>query len=352
MYFSTPYPKTPVWDPESVLELINPYKGTITCTAQAVTYNRRCRRASGGCIYSGTLDDLASMDPSNAANSNLLYVLACQSICWQHGGQQSSVVAEWQRKIERYLKSSGNSNEQGKKYNESEEQKYGPEAFARFKKQFDEFMAQYAAFQEYQRKHAGSWAGEEKSHSKDNKPNTGEESGSNRSSYTERESGNTNAKQEQPRQANDSQYSQPKTPPKTENSSKPKPASPPGPKPWSEVWSKYKRDWEAIQADPTDRDVKVPWPVRSGRFSDVTQSNVKEFFTNALKSESSNLSASAMYSMMNRECMKWHPDKLFSRFDCLVKDEVQETTNMIIILVSGLRDDAKEKRNRERSANL
>lgn len=293
------------------------------------------------------------MDPSTAAKSGLLYGLTDNTICWQHRrmGMQSSVVAEWQSKIERYIKSSRNRNEQGEGTKASEEQNYGPEAFARFKQQFEEFMAQFAKFQEYQQKHAGSSTGEEQRHSKNSKSHTGGEPGSNRPSYTEGGDGNANTKQEQSRQANGSHDSQPKTP-KTESSSRPKPATPPGLKPWSEVWSKYKQNWDAIQADLTDRDVKVPWPVRSGKFSDVTQNNVREFFKNALKSESSNLSASEMYSMMNRECMKWHPDKLFSRFDCLVKDEVQETTNMIIILVSGLRDEAKEKRNRQRAASV
>lgn len=351
MVCSTPSPETPIWDPKSVLELINTYNHSITCTAYAATRYRRCRRSTGVWISSYKIGDLANMDPSTAAKSDLLHALAYDTICWQHRSQQNSVVAEWQRKIERYIQDSGNGSERGKPKKESEEQQYGPEAFARFKEQFDEFMAQYAKFQEYQQKYAGSSTGEGKSQSKDSKPNTGDGSGSNRGGRTESNSGSAHAKQEQPRQANDSHDSQPKTP-KTENSSRPKPAAPPGPKPWSEVWSKYKQDWEVIQADPTDRDVKVPWPVRSGKFSDVTQNSVREFFTNALKSECSNLSAAATYSMMNRECMKWHPDKLFSRFDCLVKDEVQETTNMIIILVRGLRDEAKENRNRQRAASL
>lgn len=95
--FST---KKEQWNPEEVLGLINPDRGYLTCTAEAKTCGRRCRRAQN-CMRDAArmLQDMAIMDPLSAAKSDNLYMIARLSVCYQHGGQADEICREWRDKL-------------------------------------------------------------------------------------------------------------------------------------------------------------------------------------------------------------------------------------------------------------
>ncbi|CAJ2506147.1 Uu.00g002770.m01.CDS01 [Anthostomella pinea] len=99
------------WDPETVLGLINPCRGFITCVGTAPSMGRRCRNkpaaATIGCGQS-ILNKLARQDASKAALSPDLEKAAEHMLCYLHGlrarnarGNQASHIAkDWQSDLE------------------------------------------------------------------------------------------------------------------------------------------------------------------------------------------------------------------------------------------------------------
>jgi hypothetical protein len=75
-----------------------------------------------------------------------------------------------------------------------------------------------------------------------------------------------------------------------------------------QAWSNYQQKWVDFRASApsvgTIRDV-MPWPVLSGSYSDVKASTVKEFYEKAIPSDAD------MVKVMRKECLKWHPDKVY-----------------------------------------
>jgi hypothetical protein len=75
-----------------------------------------------------------------------------------------------------------------------------------------------------------------------------------------------------------------------------------------QAWSNYQQKWVDFRASaPSEGYIRniMPWPVLSGSYSDVNASTVKEFYEQAVPSDAERV------KVMRKECLKWHPDKVY-----------------------------------------
>jgi hypothetical protein len=112
---------------------------------------------------------------------------------------------------------------------------------------------------------------------------------------------------------------------------------------WTDAWSRYNTAWEAIETSkkPAIPD-NIPWPVKSGRFIQVNESNVRQFYQKAVPTHLAQDPAEEMFRVISNENKRWHTDKLTSRFGSdIVKGEYRDALNMITKLMINLRTEAK-----------
>ena len=98
-------------------------------------------------------------------------------------------------------------------------------------------------------------------------------------------------------------------------------------------------------ADQKKQDTKldgIPWPVKSGKRADVTDSAVKTFFRKAPPNADS---PELMFKVMRAECLKWHSDKSKQLFgDGILSDADKIIFDMICRVVLELRREAQSQR--------
>jgi outer membrane biosynthesis protein TonB len=86
----------------------------------------------------------------------------------------------------------------------------------------------------------------------------------------------------------------------------------------------------------------IPWPVKSGLYKEVKYSAVKEFF---LKGCPDMENPTLMFKLMQKESLKWHPDKMCALFRRpTVADAEKMVVDVIAKVVIELRGEAQEKR--------
>lgn len=111
---------------------------------------------------------------------------------------------------------------------------------------------------------------------------------------------------------------------------------------WSESWTRYERDWENMQRrgiDTLDKAVKdsVPWPVKSGRWQDVNEANVRAFLRHAPDDASEN--PRRFRSLLRRQSLRWHMDILPNRFPMVTDDEeCRPLATLIQPVINGLKE--------------
>jgi len=88
----------------------------------------------------------------------------------------------------------------------------------------------------------------------------------------------------------------------------------------------------------------IPWPVKSGQYSgQLHYSTVKEFYQKAFPAADN---PELMFKLMQKESLKWHPDKiaeLFRRHP--VGEGERMVVNLIARVVIEMRAEAQAKRN-------
>lgn len=79
---------------------------------------------------------------------------------------------------------------------------------------------------------------------------------------------------------------------------------------WDRAWAKYQDRWVKFRAAASQTEVNIrdaiPWPVKSGSYSDVGASAVEEFMQMAVPRDADTA------KLMRKECQKWHPDMVNS----------------------------------------
>ncbi|KAK3190638.1 hypothetical protein K4F52_003329 [Lecanicillium sp. MT-2017a] len=104
---------------------------------------------------------------------------------------------------------------------------------------------------------------------------------------------------------------------------------------WIDRWGRCTGQWKYLDEDPGVKDVKVPWPTKSGKLGDVNEENIREFFSQGLQLEQ--ISGESALQTMNLEDKRWHTDKIVSRFGCEIlvgehKDALNTITRAVIEL--------------------
>ena len=97
---------------------------------------------------------------------------------------------------------------------------------------------------------------------------------------------------------------------------------------WDESWTKYQEKWVHFRASPASREGNIrdtiPWPVKSGSYSDVRASNVKEFLKMAMPRDAN------VAKIARKECQKWHPDMIYR---LLQRSQLTEVDHMMIDMI-------------------
>lgn len=105
---------------------------------------------------------------------------------------------------------------------------------------------------------------------------------------------------------------------------------------WSTRWDEYVKAWTGWDGDAG----KLPWPVESGRASDVDEERVREFFLHGLGSEET---ASTVAGRLKEERVRWHPDKMQQRLGGWVDDEIMKQVTSIFQTIDKLWGEARAR---------
>ena len=101
---------------------------------------------------------------------------------------------------------------------------------------------------------------------------------------------------------------------------------------WRDAWGRYTKGWERLisekDAEGRRKDMRdrVPWPVESGRYTDVGDEEVVKFFKRTSQTEGSNQEAD-LGKILKVERVRWHPDKFIRRAGSQAMDK--ETIGMV-----------------------
>ncbi|KAI9782371.1 MAG: hypothetical protein M1839_005244 [Geoglossum umbratile] len=91
-----------------------------------------------------------------------------------------------------------------------------------------------------------------------------------------------------------------------------------------ERWEKYSKAWQDLGSTEPDTEAgqikqtkdarhRIPWPVETGRFSDITREAVEKFFLNASSTCETVGESPYPLALLKTERVRWHPDKMQQR---------------------------------------
>lgn len=351
------------WDPEEVLGLINPDRGNITCTAEAMTYGRRCRRAQNK-IYNAArmLNDMATMDPLSVAKSDKLTAIAEDSVCYQHGGQANKVCREWRDK----LRALGGSRKvapapesprfktEPDSDSEDEDVKWftrRPTQRSYTRADIDSMLEQMRRMQET----INNMQSQKQREAEEHKRKQAEEERLRKEAAAraqrQRREAEERAKQErekQEKERKDRENKEREERRKARAKKSTEEAEQSTKQEWADSWQEYLDGWEHLrgmscrEAAP----ILIPWPVKSGKWEDVTAESVKLFFQKAPSMPSSPTDAKReRFKLMSQESKRWHTDKIMQLFGREVLTGIHgKALDLIAKIVVQLRQDAGKAR--------
>nr|POF07068.1 hypothetical protein CFP56_31692 [Quercus suber] len=116
---------------------------------------------------------------------------------------------------------------------------------------------------------------------------------------------------------------------------------------WHEVWTRHERDWVNLlrldRRHTLDEDVRdsLPWPVRSGRWQDVTDRSVQDFFSHVQHRPHAAVDATWNTRMLRRQALRWQEDYLVRMFPRAKDDaDVLTLVGVVAAVIGRLRDAA------------
>ncbi|KAI2630756.1 hypothetical protein GGR54DRAFT_168162 [Hypoxylon sp. NC1633] len=352
------------WDPEAVLGLFNCSTHSITCIGHARTQGRQCQRTIAQGTIRYALDVLRGLSSAyQAAKSPELLEVADTLLCWQHRNQSSEIHSQWRRKLRDAESSSATSSEQGpgtwnsqnyniKKETSEDLEDLTEKELRRLIRRLEKETARVQA--ELQRRNwyygkpeiaiwnvvpgaasplfetdSRPFAKQEQARRQKEEQKRQEEERERQEEEQKRqeEKRRKEACREQMRLAREKQEREEKA--KKEASE------------WHATWNGYFDKWN----ESSNLSVaNIPWPVKSGLESDVTEASVKLFFERALP-EDVVASGAERYKLINAENKKWHTDKIMQRFG---PDAVTGTAKIALDIIAKvlieLRQEAQKKR--------
>jgi len=383
------------WDPDTVIPLINPVKGWGTCVGFAPSKGRRCWNRKSPLLASRILNDLAELSPSSAAASPRLLDAAESMLCWLHGDQADKVISEWKRALMKDATTTKQTNrdwdemaanahavldELLRKRREREETRGYTEKGSAFEPQFrwspsqthsrDESDDDEAtASRERQRKEEKRERRREKERQEKEREEEEREEEERQEEERRERRRREKKRREKERREKEREEEERQEEKRREKESQDKERSEKRrrereaqeekirkraaearaaraeaaeqrrlaeQREWAEAWKRYTKGWELVEANQTAKITSIPWPTRSGRWEDVTENNVREFFRRAPTYEASR-EPDERFCLMSKENKRWHTDKILSRFGRQVlvgsrKGEIDLVTKLMVVL--------------------
>ena len=294
---------------EDIISLTNPDKGYPTCVGYAKTCHRRCQRVVSAQRVAAAAATVAKIKGLGSKTSSRLRRVADDMLCWQHDHQVEDVSSSWMEEGEEAF---------GGSYEYDWDALY--DEMERLRRLFEEYEAQQRSYTKHKSRtrHSQSRTGPNKEEEHKYKP----------------ESFTADQGKEQPRAKEDKKTTPSPSDTKYKRSERQE---------WDDTWDKYIGKWASLDADPENKDVKIPWPTRSGKLGDVNEANIRQFFRQGPQAQS--MSGEERFRMMNIENKRWHTDKIMSRFGREVMvGEHKDALNTISRVVIELWKEAKARR--------
>ena len=348
----------PTWNAEELLEIISPATGTFCC-AGWTTKNRRCTKPIARHNRWAAEAILASLPQTSRNEVRLrteLRKLAGLALCrGYHQGQINRMTAEWFRTVVEAVEAEETS-AQGQSESEGLE-----EEIQRLQRELEELRRR----QEEQKRRENERRREEERQEEEAQRRAGQEDRQNRerqeAEARRREEEDARQREEETRQREETrrqeeqrreearqqqqearrqrearQRAEAQARIERERSQRERIS-----REWSESWARYERDWANMQRLDTstlDEDIResVPWPVKSGRWQDVNEANIRAFFCRAPDDAAEN--PRRFLLVLRRQTLRWHEDKLRQFFPRVAGDaECRRLANVIIQMLNGLK---------------
>ncbi|KAK6083684.1 stress response protein nst1 [Seiridium cupressi] len=375
---------TSSWDPDTVLGLIHPMRGSFRCTGYAPSKNRRCMNNVGS-FQSGRsiLLRLSKGDVSRAIDSPGMHRAAGFTLCYLHGDQVDNVASKWSSLLRTWA---SENSKPTKARSESPlpytfDAKTRKSAYVRVKKEEDlEYdveslletnfgplprknmtlreMLRFLAQEVEEREEAERQArGKEEREAREKKEQEAREKKEQEArekeerearekeehEQREREARKREEQQRKEREAREERVRLAKE--RREKEAREKAAR--EAQSWTQSWENYIKSRDAIKTFRSQRCAAkqpIPWPVKSGLAADVDAANVKLFFRKAPPGDLINTGESR-FMLMNSENKRWHTDKLMQNFGTeMASGEFKETFDTIARVVIQLRQEAQRDR--------
>ncbi len=367
------------WDPSTILGIINPDKRKFTCVGYAPSCGRRCRKEiaqSNQQKVFDMLNEIALLSPHSRAVASKLPKIAFLSLCVRyHWDQVEEMVSTWQTKISSMKPRAARvkswrvdeddaiqnttprcaASRPGQKIPPASSP-HVPRASARIRPTQAEKEQRRKEEQDKKRREQEELAAEKLKKEKEEKEEK---------EKLAREKKQKKEKQERERQAENERMRRAAERAREEKERLKRAEAAREKKELAEAWEKYIGGWDtfrgmlplpvfqncqsltdfpaATESIPTSSvRSAIPWPVRGGQYSEVRYTAVKDFYLKACP-EADN--ATAMFKIMQKESLKWHPDKICSLFRGAAVGEADKmVVDVIAKVVIELRADAQKKR--------
>lgn len=342
------------YDPMKLFQLVNPDRGFVTCVGYAPSKGRRCQCQIARHNHQSALLKLSALPPASSDSQTLLALLrkaAERSLCVRfHQGQAAEVAQRWyriyrdrdnieglrerldlldeelarrERELEALLLQR---QQQQRQQREAETRRHQEEAHRRREEERrqreEEECRQREEDERRQREEEERLQQEEESRQESRRQAERERA---EQEAEARARAQARAERERLRQEREEATRQ-----RIERE-------------WAESWTRYDRDWDRMQRVNTadfDEDVResVPWPVKSGRWQDVNEANVRAFLRQAPDGVASN--PRRFRSLLRRQALRWHEDRLRHWFPRIAGNSAAlELATTVMQVINGLTGD-------------
>ncbi|TVY81965.1 Reticulocyte-binding protein 2-like protein a [Lachnellula suecica] len=341
-------PPQKLWDPSSVLGIINTDAGyhSITCSGYAPSQRRRCRnpiRMDNRALITETLDEISYLSPNDPRVMKKLRVIAEPALCVRyHQGQAGELVRKWAEKIKRVDVKPRIRERETTMEDLKERMKEMQELLDRLQEAasmvglVDEHQEEASQRRNIERREARKVEKErlERERVAEERRKREEEEHLERDRVekerverqrlaeerrkreeeerlekellekerleeekTERAASNERIRQRAQKRREEAEQLKRKKEQKEKEE-------------WDQLWTSYQNKWTHFKAcasiEGNLRDA-IPWPVKSGLYRDVGASKVKDFMQHAMPKDAN------MRSLIRKECLKWHENGTISR---------------------------------------
>ncbi|KIX08742.1 uncharacterized protein Z518_03399 [Rhinocladiella mackenziei CBS 650.93] len=332
----TAHPEDKIWDPHATFSIINPDRDAFTCVGYARTQGRRCRNPidqhDRKFVYD-LLDRISSLSPGSGEVAKLLPQIASLSLCrrW-HKDQADSIVRNWATRISMLPQSPPR---EGKTKTKDRKSKI-------FEARPDPTTFYHSSFE-------GGNPKQHESGARNQKQQRGEQQRPDREKE-EQQKREQEAKEQKRREEDAREKMREKArQQREERERETREQAMRERREWQQAWHSYVTKWTTFKqaktkpSNPQQAQQLIPWPTKSGRFRDLTKSNVMTFYRNACP----DAGTPAMSKAMRAESLKWHPDKMSILYpSCEPGAADKEVILMICRVVLGLKEQADAMRAR------